>query len=829
MNKLGTKAETLQRLYQKLKCAEVLPQYMFTVGEWEVNSEKIAHDFLTLDWNEKVIVRSSSLAEDTGSKSQAGKYESIANVSGVEEFRKAVGTVIASYDDDNKMNQVLVQPMLAGVSICGVAFTLDPNTMGNYYVINYDDKGSTSAITSGCGSSNKLYYKFKQKKLCQFATEKGMASSTVQQRVVLVEQPVSDSASEKRMERLCLTLQELEDFFGQNNLDVEFAFTETDELYILQVRALCIQGETADRDIQEGQLLRIEEKIRQAQKKKPFLCGEKALYSVMTDWNPAEMIGIRPKPLALSLYREIITDNVWAYQRDNYGYRNLRSFPLMVDFGGLPYIDVRVSFNSFVPAGLEEDLSDKLVNYYLDRLVENPTKHDKAEFDIVFSCYTFDLPQRIQVLKDYGFSDEEIGKVIDALRAVTNNIIDHKSGLWRKDYGKIHTLNKRYEEIMVSDFNKIEKVYWLLEDCKRYGTLPFAGLARAAFIAVQILRSLVTCGIFTEADYEAFMGGINSVSSDMNQDYAELSQKAFLRKYGHLRPGTYDITSLRYDEAPELYFDWNAKAAAAVDLEKEAGVLANGRWTSGDRDGKREERKEEFRLSLRQLGLLKEKLYENGLTNDILELMDFIKTVIEGREYGKFAFTRNLSMALKLIGEIGQEYGIPKGESAFLHIKDIYELYTSAGDVPTGFWRSIQQGERDYEVTRSITLPPMIISPEDVMSFYYPDSEPNYITSQRTIGEVCVLEAGHRAEDLQDKIVLIPSADPGYDWIFSHQIKGFITMFGGANSHMAIRAGELSIPAVVGVGAKNFEKYKGAKMLEIDAGGKLVRVLKQES
>ena len=29
----------------------------------------------------------------------------------------------------------------------------------------------------------------------------------------------------------------------------------------------------------------------------------------------------------------------------------------------------------------------------------------------------------------------------------------------------------------------------------------------------------------------------------------------FLLKYGHLRPGTYDILS-RYDKSPELYFDW---------------------------------------------------------------------------------------------------------------------------------------------------------------------------------------------------------------------------------------------------------------------------------
>lgn len=781
MNRLGTKAETLQQLYGKLKYAEVLPQNTFTVKEWINNPEKVKAGFLALDWNHKVIVRSSSLTEDTAQNSQAGKYESVADISGIDEFQKAVETVIASYDDDNDANQILVQPMLSGVQICGVAFTLDPNTLGNYYVINYDDKGSTSAITSGKGTDNKLYYRFKECQLCE------------------------EAAQMTSMDRLCLALKELESFFGQDNLDVEFAFTGDGDLYILQVRALCIQGEPADKEMQGQELKRIADKIEQAQKKKPFLCGDKALYSVMTDWNPAEMIGIRPKPLALSLYREIITDNVWAYQRDNYGYRNLRSFPLMVDFGGLPYIDVRVSFNSFIPAGLEEELSEKLVNYYLDRLAENPAKHDKAEFDIVFSCYTFDLPERIQILGEYDFSEEEINKIIDALRDVTNNIIDHKSGLWRKDYGKIQILNKRYTQIMESSFSNLEKVYWLLEDCKRYGTLPFAGLARAAFIAVQILQSLVACEIITKADYESFMSEVNTVSSDMNADFQELSQSAFLRKYGHLRPGTYDITSLRYDEAPELYFNWNEKKESAEPAEKG---------------------KEQFRLSLQQLNLLKEKLRDNGLTNDILELMDFIRTVIEGREYGKFAFTRNLSMALKLIEEIGLEEGIAKEDCAFINIHDIYELYASAKDIRASLLYSIQRGKQDYVITQSLTLPPVIVSAQDALQFYYPDSEPNYITSKRAVGAVCILEAGADMDQIDGKIVLIPSADPGYDWIFSHEIKGFITMYGGANSHMAIRAGELSIPAVVGIGEKNFEKYKKAQILEIDTTSKLVKILK---
>ena len=775
MSRLGTKAETLKYLYEKLKNAKVLPVFDFTAADWKKDKRTVLNNYADIKWNRNVIVRSSSIHEDTQTSSMAGEFESVANVRGIREFEDAVGTVIGSYGDENGENQILVQPMLEDVSICGVAFTLEPSTLGNYYVINYDETGSTSAITSGNGENNYLYYLFKD----------------------------ADAAiCPQKLQRLILALKELENFFGQDNLDVEFAVTEDGSLYILQVRALCVEEKRIDRQRQAQELERISGKIRQSSRKKPFLCGEKAVYSVMTDWNPAEMIGIRPKPLALSLYQEIITDSVWAYQRDNYGYRNLRSFPLMTVFCGLPYIDVRVSFNSFIPAELDKGISEKLVDYYSSQLIQNPQKHDKAEFEIVFSCYTLDLQERIQILKEHDFTDEEIEKILSALRNVTNHIIDHRNGLWRKDYAKIEYLEKRYEEILSGEMDGIEKVYWLLEDCKRYGTLPFAGLARAAFIAVQLLQSMVTCNILSKADYESFMNGVDSISSHMNYDYRELSKSAFLKKYGHLRPGTYDITSPRYDEMPDLYFDWQDKA--------ESG----------------EGKKDIFRMSIAQLNKLRSILHENGLTNDVLELLDFIKIVIEGREYGKFVFTRNLSKAIQLIDEIGKREGIEKEDCAYLDIRTIKDIYVSTMDVKTAFLYAVGRGKENYEMTKAITLPPFIADEKDVMGFYYPDSEPNFITSGKVNAPVFVLEGEFETEQLTGKILMIPSADPGYDWIFSHGIRGFITMYGGANSHMAIRAGELGIPAAVGVGTRAYERYKGAEMLEIDALSKVIHIIK---
>ena len=127
-----------------------------------------------------------------------------------------------------------------------------------------------------------------------------------------------------------------------------------------------------------------------------------------------------------------------------------------------------------------------MVEYYIDSLLEKPQLHDKVEFEIVYSCYTLDLPQRMTRLREVGFSQEECDSIAESLRRLTNRVIHPEKGLWRSDAAKLDILSQRREELSVSSNSRLEKIYWLLEDAKRYGSLPFAGLARAGFIAVQM-------------------------------------------------------------------------------------------------------------------------------------------------------------------------------------------------------------------------------------------------------------------------------------------------------------------------------------------------------
>lgn len=768
---LSTKARTLEALSSVVKNSTVMPLFYFSVSDWKDADKIVKQAFDTLGADIRLIVRSSAKGEDSATESMAGAYESILNVKGAEQLKAAINEVIASYGKAGADDEVLVQPMIENVSSSGVVFSHDPSTKAPYRVVNYVTGDDTTAVTSGSKSAS------------GYVITKGRCSDN----------PL--------LQGLVDMVDELETLCGDTPLDMEFAFQEgSHKPILLQARPLILAGGAVeDVDAHQKTLERISKRVKSLQKPHPFLHGKSTVFGVMPDWNPAEIIGIRPRPLALSLYRELVTDAIWAYQRHNYGYRNLRSFPLLLHFGGLPYIDVRVSFNSFIPNRIDEKLADRLVDYYIDRLVDAPALHDKVEFEVVFSCYTLDLPERLEKLSEYGFVEREQEELTNSLRDLTNKIICNEQGLWKQDAAKIERLKERRNEIMSSGMGPVSRIYWLLEDIKRYGTLPFAGLARAGFIAVQMLQSMISVGVLSKADYDSFMNGLNTVSTQLSSDLSKLDRASFLNKYGHLRPGTYDVLSPRYDETPDEY----------LGADRQEDVVSN-------------ENHEPFRLSLQQMKKIAALLSEHGLSADVVSLFDFLQAGIEQREYAKFVFTKSLSDALSIFTEWGAGLGFSKEDLSYADIGCVYELYTSADNPEETIARSIAEGKEKYKTTSQIWLPPLIVKPEDVYSFELNEAEPNFITQNSVTADVSLT----RKEDkLKGKIVFISSADPGYDWVFSHDIAGLVTAYGGANSHMAIRANELGLPAVIGAGEVLFKRWSAANKLFIDCASRKVEIL----
>ncbi|WP_293233140.1 PEP-utilizing enzyme [Paludibacterium sp.] len=765
----STKAGTLHCLQDRLSMARIAPLAYFTVEEWRAAPEMCLARVASLPHAGPWIVRSSCRAEDNAEQSNAGAFLSLPDVAS-ENLRPAVMQVIAAYGEAGAQDEVLIQPMLRNVLRSGVAFSHDPNTCAPYRVINWVEGADTAAITGG--RSGRVW----QQAAC------------------------SPVVAPVELSGVVALLEVLLDLFGQQPVDCEFAVTEEaagEQLWLLQARPLILPRAPENDTAQAERLNRIYDKVARGMQPYPFLMGSRTVYGVMPDWNPAEIIGIRPKPLALSLYRELVTDAIWAYQRHNYGYRNLRSFPLMPHFFGLPYIDVRLSFNSFIPADLDEGLAGRLVDHYIDRLLAEPTLHDKVEFEIVYSCYTLDLPSRLQRLETAGFTRDECKSVADSLRRLTNRIVHPKEGLWREDAAKLETLQSRREELMRTSADPLERIYWLLEDAKRYGTLPFAGLARAGFVAVQMLKSLVSAGVFSQADYDAFMGGVSTVSGQLGRDRATLDKATFLARYGHLRPGTYDLLSPRYDEAPERYFDWTQKIAPPEPLRP-------------------------FSLTLPQMREIVKLLDHHGLHPDPVGLLDFLQAGIELRELAKFHFTRNLSDALALIAECGSRWGFEREELAYCDIAVFKELHIAAVDPREMLLRSIEQGKQHYRETLAVSLPPLIATPDDVWAFEWPATAPNFITQKQASAPVAGSEDRQR---LAGAIVCIPNADPGFDWLFAYPIAGLVTAWGGVNSHMAIRAGELGLPAVIGTGEQLYQRCCAAKRLFLDCSGRRIEVL----
>ena len=130
-----------------------------------------------------------------------------------------------------------------------------------------------------------------------------------------------------------------------------------------------------------------------------------------------------PAPLAVSLFRALISASAWRVARAGMGYRELPGTELMVLLGGKPFIDVRASLNSLLPGDIPARTGEKLINAWLRRLADNPGLHDKIEFEVAQTALDFTFSRRFAERYPGVLSASEHKSFQELLRGFTNQAL----------------------------------------------------------------------------------------------------------------------------------------------------------------------------------------------------------------------------------------------------------------------------------------------------------------------------------------------------------------------------------------------------------------------
>ena len=128
----------------------------------------------------------------------------------------------------------------------------------------------------------------------------------------------------------------------------------------------------------------------------------------------------------------------------------------------------------------------------------------------------------------------------------------------------------------------------------------------------------------------------------------------------------------------------------------------------------------------------------------------------------------------------------------------------------------IQTNKNEEKVLNLLKMPDFLSSINDLYIQKDKTRVANYITDNIITGNLVEINKIKNFNKLDNKIVLLKNADPGYDFIFSRKLKGLITCYGGANSHMSIRCLELDMPAIIGVGSKTYNEILNSNSIEIN-------------
>ncbi len=698
--------------------------------------------------NVSIAVRSDAGSEDQQTCSNAGRFLTLLDVAPAG-LTDAITRVFEAQRGEN-MPRVLLQPMVRHVRRVGVASTHRISDGAPWYCIELA-RGDSVAVTAGRATGRQLAWRR------DTVAAAGIASARI--------------ANDDEDAPLILTLlRELEDLVPAQPFEIEFALTSDSALpHLLQVRPLA----TARRWPTLAVSIASRARPNFSRDRLSHVVGARPVYSLMSDWNPAELIGSHPRPLALDLFQALIARGTWWLAREALGYRHCPSHTaaLLKPITGRPYVDIRRSANSLLPADLSDTLSTRLVDHWLAQVKAQPELHDKVEFDVFNSCR--DLRPKAHFIADHRslLGDSGSRAFEFSLRRLTLPLMGADLATFAPS---LLTLSGAPPSVALPRCDIANLLHRA-----RTAAFEFAQLARIAFIAEAQLRSAVALEALSAEralELRLYAGGVSGVMHRHRQAVHNDSS---------LRPSSFDITQPLWQPS-------------RGDLALQAADTA-----------------QDFSLRPRELNALNQLFGACRLSASAPHWAAWASAATAAREWGKFRFSQPLAALIEYLAETAAERDLDRETLSWLTLSECIAAVSGKSSADARAQAALAQQRAQAESQQMLS--PVLRSTADMQRFDSLDTQPNFVGIAARHGPLRVLDHGHPEQHVErGDVVAVRHADPGYDWLFERGIAGLLTAWGGAHSHMGIRCAEHGLPAALGCGEAVWAQAQRAASARID-------------
>jgi hypothetical protein len=737
----GDKAALLAALAPRVRTARVPAGVVVEFTRWREARVRVLGEVLQALRASRYAVRSARVDEDAAGAGGAGRWLTRLDVppTGV---AQAIDAVFASYDAPVPGDRVLLQPYVTGVRAALVASSHAPGDGAPYRTISRATGSDPAAITAGTVAAEVVY----------LAREPG------------VEPPRWACGA------LAL-LREVEALVPGQPFELELVQARG-RPWLLQFRPLA--APVAEDARATGALRAARARAGRVLHRAVARRGP-TLFGLMPDWNPAELLGEHPRPLALGLFEALVARGTWWRARAALGYRRPARDHLLVTLGGRPYVDIGASFTSLLPASLSDDDAAHAVGAWLALLAAHPERHDRVELEVALTCAEFDGRAR---LREAGVGGRVATRLCRALDALTRTAFMPAHVAAARRAAEIRT-----RRAWVAPHAPHALPGALLR-LRREAARPFAVAARLDFIGAALLRSAARRGAIDPSLVDRLRAAAGTAAGSVRA--AAAAGEPTLD--AALRPGTFDI------DAP-------SRPVSAV-----AGLSAPPCPPRPTPD------LDDVDALLRAV----------GWSLDAATLLRMAEDAARARELGKLALARGLGALLSGLAGWGQLAGLDRAALGWLTPA---ELVRHADD-PGRLREAIARARQRHAEEAPLRMPTLLARAEDLSVVACAANRPTFLGTTAAEGPVVRVDRATRFERITGgAVLLIESADPGYDGVFARAPAALLTAFGGPQSHMALRCVELGVPAALGLGTERLRRLAASARLRIDPTRAALQVL----